>query len=273
MVLCSEELAVTPVYELLIAPWRRGNEQFHQLLDVLVLCRDGIARTPHVARYAEEWDKFCVKFEVEVKEGAKASLEYLQTLAAKATTELTLGFPTLHAHVTVSLWSIVENTLEDFVVEWIKFDPQVMNTAPVPKIKISLAEYMILDEDERARYVLNEIKQHLGCGSARGIEKFEKLLNFCGIGGPVDDDVRKNMLELSEMRNAIVHRGSSADRKLLQACPWLRFKPKEKIAIDHAMCDRYVGAVDSYMGNAMTRVGTKIIELKKSDPHSAQENN
>lgn len=262
MVLCSKALAVTGFNDLLMAPWYRGNEQFHQLLDVLELCRDGIARTPYVARYAEAWDRFCVQLRIE--QGDKANLEYLQTLAAKATTELTLGFPTIHSHVTVSLWSIVENTNEDFVVEWIKYDPQVMNSAPMPKVKISLTEYMVLDEDEKARYLLNEIKQHLGCGSARGIEKFEKLLNLCGVGGPVDDDVRKDMLELSEIRNLIVHRGSLADRKLLQACPWLPLKPKDKIVVDHAACNRYLKAVDSYMGNAMTRAGNKIIELMKS---------
>lgn len=254
------------VYELLTAPWYRGNGQFHQLMDVLELCRDGIARTPHVARYAEAWDQFCV--ELKINQGDNRSLEYFQTLAAKATTELTLGFPTIHSHVTVSLWSIVENTIEDFVVECIKLDPQVMHTAPMPKVKISLTEYMVLDEDEKARYVLNEIKQHLGCGSARGIEKFEKLLNLCGISGPVDDDVRKDMLELSEMRNVIVHRGSLADRKLLQACPWLPPKPRDKIVIDHATCNRYVKAVDNYMGNTMTRAGRKIIEFKKLDPQS-----
>jgi hypothetical protein len=179
---------VTRVYELLTAPWYQGNEQFHQLMDVLELCRDGIARTPHVARYAEAWDEFCV--ELKINQGDKASLEYLQTLAAKATAELTLGFPTIHSHVTVSLWSIV------------------------------------------------------------------------------DDDVRKDMLELSEMRNVIVHRGSLADRKLLQACPWLPLKPKDKIVIDHATCNRYVKAVDNYMGNTMTRAGRKIIEFKKLDPQS-----
>ncbi len=45
------------VPESLLAPWQRGNDRFHQLLDVLELCTQGIARMPHMAKYAEEWDK------------------------------------------------------------------------------------------------------------------------------------------------------------------------------------------------------------------------
>lgn len=265
MLLYSEAVTVTPILELLLAPLERGNARFHQLLDVLELCRDGIARTPHVARYAEAWDNFLSKLEMQEEDGS-AKLEYIQKLAAKASTELTLGFPTLHSHVLVSLWSIVENTIEDFVVEWIKCHPQFMSTAQISKVKISLGEYMRLDEDEKTRYLLSEIKQQLGCGSALGIEKFEKLLNLCELGGPVDDDLRKNLIELSEIRNVIVHRSSSADRKLLQTCRWLPLKPNERIAVDRQTCDRYVSAVDRYMANVLRRIAGDLANWRNLIP-------
>src|SRR5579859_7304240 len=133
------------VPESLMAPWRRGNDRFHQLLDVFELCRHSIERLPHFVEAAEDWDR---NLGIEV---ATSNLRHLQSLADKATRESSLGFATLHAHVTVSLWSIAAHTVEDFMVEWVKYDPEKEGIA---KAKLSIADLIVLDEDERIRYLL-----------------------------------------------------------------------------------------------------------------------
>jgi len=248
------------VLDSLMAPWLRGNDRFHQLLDVLELCTHGIGRLPHFAKAAEEWDRqrhrfVTGSFDTYVD---NPSLEYLRSLAAKAEKESSLGFPTLHAHVVVSLWSIAENTVEDFMVEWVKYDPKFLERENIPRAKISIAELMVLDEDERIRYLVDEIQRQLGCANARGIEKFERLLSLCGLGEGVEDSLRKDLMELCEMRNVIVHRGSTVDRKLLRACPWIELEPGKLIAVDAESCRRYIRAFDSYMGNAMRRIMKKF---------------
>ncbi len=245
------------VPESLLAPWLRGNDRFHQLLDVLELCTHGIGRMPHFVKAAEEWDNQLRKLDVKVN---NSGLGYLQSLASKAEKESSLGFPTLHAHVVVSLWSIAENTVEDFMVEWVKYDSKFLERDTIPRAKISIADLLVLDEDERIRYMLAEIQKHLGCAGARGIEKFERLLSLWDLCGGVEDSLRKDLIELCEIRNVIVHRGSVVDRKLLRACPWIGLKPGELVALDAATCKRYIQAFDSYMGNAMMRLVKKFEE-------------
>ena len=249
------------VPEALLAPWLRGNDRFHQLLDVLELCTHGIGRLPHFVEAAKKWDEAKANLGVKVD---TSDIERLESMAAKAEKESSLGFPTLHAHVAVSLWSIAETTVEDFIVDWVKFDPKFLDKETIPRVKISIGEFMMLDEDERVRYMLEEIQKHLGCASARGIEQFERLLNLCGLGGAIEDWIRKDMLELSQMRNVIVHRGSVVDRKLLRSCPWIALKPGEVITLDAATCNRYIRAFDGYMGNRMMR----LVEKFKESPNS-----
>ncbi len=196
------------VPESLLAPWLRGNDRFHQLLDVLELCTHGIGRMPHFVKAAEEWDNQLRKLDVKVN---NSGLGYLQSLASKAEKESSLGFPTLHAHVVVSLWSIAENTVEDFMVEWVKYDSKFLERDTIPRAKISIADLL-------------------------------------------------DLIELCEIRNVIVHRGSVVDRKLLRACPWIGLKPGELVALDAATCKRYIQAFDSYMGNAMMRLVQKFEE-------------
>src|SRR5207245_6440776 len=192
-------------------------------------------------------------------------LEHLQSMAAKAEKESSLGFPTLHAHVVVSLWSIAENTVEDFMVEWVKYDSKFLEKDTIPRAKISITELLLLDEDERIRYMLDEIQKHLGCAGARGIEKFERLLSLCDLGGGVEDSLRKDLIELCEVRNAIVHRGSVVDRKLLRACQWITWKLGDRIDLDTATCNRYIRAFDAYMGCAMMRLVKRFKETPVSE--------
>jgi hypothetical protein len=53
-----------------------------------------------------------------------------------------------------------------------------------------------------------------------GVGKFEALLDPAGLGGGTADCARKNLFELSHVRNLVVHRSSIVDARFKAACPW-----------------------------------------------------
>jgi hypothetical protein len=68
--------------------------------------------------------------------------------------------------------------------------------------------------------------------------------------------------ELQQLRHTIVHRASFADRKLVEACPWLGLIPGERIFISHEQYRRLVVAVDKYVTVVIQRA-TAIESAKK----------
>jgi hypothetical protein len=55
------------------------------------------------------------------------------------------------------------------------------------------------------------------------------------------------------MRNAIVHRGGKADRRLSESCPWLGLKVGDPIRVDHVKYGRYVEAAHKYLLECIQR--------------------
>jgi uncharacterized protein YutE (UPF0331/DUF86 family) len=50
----------------------------------------------------------------------------------------------------------------------------------------------------------------LGCG------RFESLLDTIGLGGSVEETVKRLFLELSQVRNIVVHKAGKADKRIVE---------------------------------------------------------
>lgn len=83
---------------------------------------------------------------------------------------------------------------------------------------------------------------------------FESALGTVSLSGPVDEPVGKQILELQQLRHALVHRGGMADRRLCGRCPWLGLKPGDRITLKRAELTRLLGAVQTYAGQIEARV-------------------
>lgn len=140
-------------------------------------------------------------------------------------------FPLLHSRCSVSVWSILETFVEDVSVTWFQNRTEVWDLEILEKVRMPIAVYERLQGEDRARHVVGEIYRHLGADLKTGLGHLNALLTLLELAPDVGPNVTKALHELCQVRNAIVHRGGRADRRLLDSCPYLPWKVGEPIRI------------------------------------------
>jgi hypothetical protein len=134
-------------------------------------------------------------------------------------------------------------------------EPERLQQEPLSKVRITISEFESLDKEQRMRLLIDELQRATGSGQKHGAEKFEVILDRFGLAGPIDPDVKKDMRELQHVRNVIVHRASRADRRLVEACPWMDLKIGDAVKIRHDDFMRYYAALEDYLGLVVLRLG------------------
>jgi hypothetical protein len=188
----------------------------------------------------------------------QAQLDRAQQQAQLAQSEVDAGFPLLHAQATISLWGDLENALRTFVATWLSNEPTARNIESVQRLKVCLGEYESMDPDERCYYIVDRLEQDLASRNRRGVDRFESLLQPFGFAGPLDKQLKRDLLELYHVRNVLVHRRGLADRKLVQACPWLHLTQGKQITIAHECYLKYHKAVTAYVLEVIVRVAGRF---------------
>jgi hypothetical protein len=158
--------------------------------------------------------------------------------------EIFTDFQFMHRIWTVMLWSILENYVGDFLVEWIKRNPEIMKTELFRKLRIRRGEYESLQGDEEYEYIVDRIE--LQSKRGQGIGRFEGLLEQFGLSGKVDEKLERGILELQQVRHVLVHRNGIVDKRLIEKCPWVASKTGEIIYIDSEKYNMYSDAVANY---------------------------
>lgn len=174
--------------------------------------------------------------------------------AAKARAELDRGLPTLHESQTVLLWSSLEWLVEDFVVNLLSHKPELLKLEAIQKIRIAFAEYARLEGDERYRYVVGELQRDSKVAFRSGVDRFETLLGPFGMAGTVEAHTRRDLMELENVRNVLVHRRGVADSRLVRNCPWMGLSVGENVPVVKDSFERYYNAVFDYVGMLVARV-------------------
>lgn len=117
-----------------------------------------------------------------------------------------------------------------------------------------IAEYEIMEKEDRFHFIISQLENDLKSKYKTGINRFESILDIFGFSGPVDQDIKQNLFELSQVRNVIVHRSGIVDRRFTCACPWLRMNPGDNIQINHEIYFGYSNSVASYTYILLRRV-------------------
>lgn len=177
-----------------------------------------------------------------------------EKLAKMAEDEINKGFPRLYAHAVVDLWSTLEILVNDLLILWLINEPSALKIKAVSKIRISLADYALLEKDEQMLLILNELQRNIKSSLKQGADRFESLLEIFGLSGAINRKVKKDLFELSNIRNVIIHNGAIVDGRLLKACPWIKLKVEDKLNLNYKDYKKYSNAVLKYVTCLLHRV-------------------
>jgi hypothetical protein len=242
--------------------FRRFVDESERLVRIVHLCARGIGVLRGMPKVIE------VIARVEDKDGepdTKVRLAHAREEAELADKEVDQQFPLLHGLGTVALWSLLEAAVLEFVTEWFKNQPDALQTEPVSKLRVRVGDYELSRGDERFSYLAALLDREVSAGVRNGTERFESLLRPLGLGGPVPKGLAKDIFELGQVRNGVVHRGGRVDRKLSESCPWLDLRPEDELKVSQAMFGRYSAAATQYVVLLICRVGERFgIDMAKN---------
>jgi hypothetical protein len=184
----------------------------------------------------------------------EGQLEEARNLAKLADEEMRGGFQLLYAQATISLWASLEYLFHDFFATWLQKVPAACSSEPVKSIKINLADYESMSPDERYSYLVDLLERDLKSPLRQGIARFESVLEVFGLGGAVDENLRKSLFELYHVRNVLAHRGGICDRRLKQACPWLPVTQGKAVVVTAQTFNEYMISVEVYALTVVSRL-------------------
>jgi hypothetical protein len=202
--------------------------------------------------------------------------------AALAEDEASKGFPLLHAHSLLGIWSALEALVEDAAVAWLIVRPDTLRRSEFAKIRVPVVEYNSLSNEEQMAFLVAEVQRDTRADQRPGIARFEKLLDAIGMKGSVPREVGKAVYEAQQVRNVFAHRGGVIDRKLAAACPWLELSPNRPLTIDHKEFTYYLKGIHLYVMEILNRFRTSagmkpiaydLSSLKKTSDEAQREEN
>lgn len=185
-------------------------------------------------------------------------LNRAQKEAELAQSELDTGFPLLHMQATMAMWASLEAAMRHFVANWVRYGEGAKNVEVIQKLKIRLGDYEALDEEERAFFIVDSIEKEINAPFRRGVDRFESLLKPFGLSGPIEDQIKDTLFEISQVRNVLMHRYGVADRRFVENCPWLGLKPGDHVQIRQPDFDKYLKATADYVIILLIRIGERF---------------
>jgi hypothetical protein len=185
---------------------------------------------------------------------AEAKLKRAEAEKELAQREVDHGFPILHEQATIALWGSLEALVRTLLAKWLEHKPEAWKCESINRIKVKIGDYETLERQEKCLWIVDLIDQEADGPLRAGIERFERLLKAFGLDGPVVEDSRRALYELSQVRNVLVHRSGIVDRKLSGACPWLNLPVGQPLIVSHKMWRQYQDAFGQYVLELIQRV-------------------
>lgn len=226
-------------------------EDIKNLHDIVDIAHRGISVTQAMPQVA----KVLMKVEGE-NESNKNAVDNAERIAKIAKSEIDNGFPFLYSQAALMLYSYLEGSVKRFITTFLK-NNSINEIKEFNNLKISIGEYLSLDDNEKYEYLFQQYEKTVAIGIQYGVTRFETLLHPIGFSGHVEEETTKNIYELSQIRNNILHRGAVADRFLIKNCPWLNYKLNDKVKVNKSSFDKFSKAITSYLMLIAIRLGEK----------------
>jgi hypothetical protein len=141
------------------------------------------------------------------------------------------GFTYVYEIATIRIWSVLEAAVDDLALYALHNIPTARNSEFLSKLKGPLLEFIALDVEQQAEYLLELIKSQANPTQKLGIGQFDIVLDNLNLGGVLDKTVRTTLFELSQVRNVLVHCNGKADKRLKKNCPWLNTEIGNRVVI------------------------------------------
>jgi len=225
----------------------RFIEYISEIDQVLNLSIEGINRFQNMPQITKAYMEVkCSEENRQLSEHEQTTLKKLNEVSEQAKHLEESGFPLLYAHSIVALWGALETLIEDLSVSFLINENSNIKRVMVDSLTIPLFQFMELDNEERMRLLLELLEQKLKSRHKPGIARFEAILDVFNLAGDVPEPIKRDLYEMYNVRNVIVHRSSVIDRKLLSNCPWLTGRIGEKFVINDTIYSRYLQAISEY---------------------------
>jgi hypothetical protein len=156
-----------------------------------------------------------------------AKIEAAHEEAVFARMEVESDFRRLRVHSLLDQWGALEVLVEDVIVAWLRNMPELLGSDEVARVRIPFGEFQQLDDDQRYKFLAQELTRDKKANLKAGATRFEMMLALVGLDG-------------------FAHRGGLADRQLLKACPWISVRAGEPVPLGAAESNRYELAVIDY---------------------------
>ena len=138
----------------------------------------------------------------------------------------------LHGVAVVKACSVLETSVDDVALAllsdrdyWSRLD----DLGKLRANKVDLINLLRMNHSQQTAFLLQEIKKEVAAGLKVGAGRYEAILNFVGLGGPVPETASRAMVELLETRHLLVHRNGIVDSKFVNRCPWRRASIDSKL--------------------------------------------
>ena len=127
------------------------------------------------------------------EEEYQRDLELANARADFARKEQDKGFPLLHAHALVGAWGAMEAAIKDSVIVVLLNESELLRSETFSKVRVSWAEFELLDKEERIRRLVEELGRGQDSGAKKGLDGLEVSLNLIGLAGSVDEEVKRTL--------------------------------------------------------------------------------
>jgi hypothetical protein len=179
--------------------------------EIRLLSAQSLRKT--TVEHLEPSSQFLVTQDAHIK-ARQRELEY-------AKREQLAGFPRIISLTLVATWSFLEAYVEDIAILVLQSCPERLDT---PELLKATEKRHTQSEGDVALSVESILETAVHQRSRKLNTAFSKLeyrLELVGIKEYMPATTRRELTELGELRNLIVHRGTEVDRRFLDKCSWV----------------------------------------------------
>ncbi|UGT63056.1 hypothetical protein [Nocardia asteroides] len=172
------------------------------------------------------------------------------------------GLPLLHATHLIGIWGALETFVGDLFKATLKYRPEVLEGKAFEKVSLPVS-VIAAGGDELYSTIYQRV---LPPGSGH-IGKLEDALNKVGLGGPIDEKLKKDLQSAHQIRNVWAHNAGVVDGHFMSQCPYLGYSIGDAVELTADQYKLLTQAVVDYVTLILSRIGRRGLGGLDPEPH------